>query len=38
MAFWDKWTKKKIKKQCKKLHNQEQYIKHLEKKLKKKEK
>ena len=36
MSFWDKWTKKKIKKQCQKLRDQTKYIAHLEKKLKKK--
>jgi hypothetical protein len=36
MSFWDKWTKKKIKKQCDKLQKQNKYIKQLEKKLKRK--
>lgn len=36
MSFWDKWTKKKVKKRCEKLHAQTKYIKQLEKKLKKK--
>jgi|688.fasta_scaffold732536_2 hypothetical protein len=36
MGFWDKWTKKKVKQQCKKLHEQEKYIKKLEKNLKRK--
>jgi hypothetical protein len=36
MSFWDKWTKKKVKKQCEKLYKQTKYIKQLEKKLKKK--
>lgn len=36
MGFWDKWTKKKVKKQCAKLRDQAKYIKQLEKKLKKK--
>lgn len=36
MAFWDKWTKKKVKKMCRNLKAQEKYIRKLEKKLKKK--
>ena len=36
MAFWDKWTKKKVKKLTKELVDQAAYIKRLEKKLKKK--
>ena len=35
MSFWDKWTKKKIKKSVQQLHEQAAYIKKLEKKLKK---
>lgn len=35
MSFWDKWTKKKIKKSVRQLREQEAYIKKLEKKLKK---
>lgn len=36
MGFWDKWTKKKVKKQCEKVQAQAKYIRKLEKKLKKK--
>lgn len=35
MGFWDKWTKKKIKKVAQKFTDQEKYIRHLEKKVKK---
>lgn len=34
MAFWDKWTKKKIKKLTKACAEQAAYIRKLEKKLK----
>ncbi len=36
MGFWKKWTKKKVKELDKENRNQEQYIKRLEKQLKKK--
>lgn len=36
MGFWDKWSKKKVKKACRKIREQEKYIQKLEKKLKKK--
>lgn len=36
MGFWEKWTKKKIKKKCQQLESQKKYIRELEKKLKKK--
>lgn len=36
MGFWDKWSKKKVKKACQKLKEQDKYIKKLEKKLKRK--
>jgi hypothetical protein len=36
MKFWDKWTKKRIKKTSKLAKEQAAYIKKLEKKLKKK--
>lgn len=36
MSFWDKWTKKKVKKLTKACVEQARYIKKLERKLKKK--
>lgn len=36
MGFWDKWTKKKVKKLCQDTEKQARYIRKLEKKLKKK--
>jgi hypothetical protein len=36
MAFWDKWTKKKVKKLSKQCHEQARYIRQLEQKIKKK--
>lgn len=36
MSFWDKWTKKKVKKLTKECADQARYIKKLERKLKKK--
>lgn len=36
MSFWDKWTKKKVKKLTKECEAQSRYIKKLERKLKKK--
>ena len=38
MGFWDKWTKKKIKKINKACHEQAAYIRKLEKKLKQRKK
>lgn len=35
MGFWDHWTKKKIKKKNKHARELEQYVKKLERKLKK---